>query len=75
MDQDQPGWIVVARDSDNDEFERHFAVHISDEDDAIVAELKIAPEQSCFALRPLTADEIANLGLIPDEVRALTSGR
>jgi hypothetical protein len=71
MDQDHPGWIIIARDSDNDEFPRRFAVHISDEDDAVVAVSKIAPEPSCFVGRPMTAEEIANLGLKPGECRQL----
>jgi len=61
--QDAPGWIVIARDSNNDELPRRFAVCISDESDAVAAVSQRVLEQSCASERPMTAEELASFGL------------
>jgi hypothetical protein len=59
---DHAGWIITARDSDNDEFPRRFAVCISDQEDAVAA-ISQRLERRCFAERPMTTEELANFGL------------
>jgi hypothetical protein len=60
---DHVGWIIAARDSDDDEFPRRFAVCISGQEDAAAAISQRLPEKNCFAERPMTTEELANLGL------------
>jgi hypothetical protein len=61
--QDPAGWIVIARDSNNDELPRRFVVCISDENDAVAAVSQRVPEQSCVSERPMTAKELASFRL------------
>lgn len=60
-DLDHVGWIITV--CDHDAFPRRFAVCISDWAAAVLAISQRLPEQSCFAERPMTAEEIAHLGL------------
>ena len=57
------GYLVVARDSEHDEFPRRFAVRISNIDDAVLKVAETVPEKNCEAERPLSDAEIHKLRL------------
>jgi hypothetical protein len=71
MDRDHRGWIVVARDKDNDEFARRFVVNVSNPDAATMLVAQMVPEKSCLPERPIDAERVSELGLKPGEYKEL----
>jgi hypothetical protein len=74
MANDHPGWIVIVRDCDDDEFPRRFAVYVSDSEKAVWGIAELVPEQSCLPDRPMTTEELDDLGLKPGEWKELGPG-
>jgi hypothetical protein len=71
MENDHPGWIVIVRDGDDDEFPRRFAVYITDPEKAVWGIAELVLEQSCLRERPMTIEELDELGLKPGEWKQL----
>jgi len=74
MENNHPGWVVIARDCDDDECSRRFAVYVSDSEKAVWGIAELVPEQSCLPDRPMTTEELDDLGLKPGEWKELGPG-
>jgi hypothetical protein len=71
MNANRTGWVVIARDGDNDEFPRRFAVHIANVDAAVMAIARIVPEQACLPERALSLQELREMKINTGEYKQL----